>query len=637
MNCFNNNRPKLSSSDRIKNKKAQAMFKANVMDYQIRSTGGKGKCSNYRGNIGFYNNGKLRKTENFETLMNINRGSALCVDGGYKEKCLNLEDDNGIQIKKGLNACGRNSNVKITLGRDNVYTIFSGFKKIITNVEDLFSGFPVLRAYKFNEDGSFTNDPSYNTIPSDFEFTENDPKDSKDSVVVIDPKNELFGSNFCSTDMDNKSQGPNKYLQHSSVNKFIVAEGHLYTPDGVGPSPCDSDTNVPIFEHLVGFGDEFVKTSDLTKSVGIGYVFKKCCGVGPNGESNWWTVYIRPLLLLGDNPDITSFGFYKYVNSVDLDIIMGFKTTAGTNKTPLITTYGAGDPCKRNLQSGNNSQQNYLITYGVTSSKTRFNINSNIYKSTNTEEYNEISSNVTVFIPAPPANLTDNTGIYMFQDISNTDDKGLFNVQGRTLVNLTEGTNAYKSVINSLPFEDPDTTKSGNPAAITELVLDYNSGFDKNTSTALHGGGIQLLSNRGNNDNYKSILFKLEKNGNYITFRGKKYWVGNNKLPLKELLTRSNLMKQEVIDNIFDDNNEEYLGLVYNEGTIIKHLLGNLKVNGKLTPNYRNNWLTTSKNTTPLYYSDTKNAFYGTMDGNNLLISNSLTNDIWIILMFKSI
>ena len=54
-----------------------------------------------------YNNGKLRKVENFETLMNINRGSALCVDGAYKQGCLNLEDDNGIEIKKGLNACGK--------------------------------------------------------------------------------------------------------------------------------------------------------------------------------------------------------------------------------------------------------------------------------------------------------------------------------------------------------------------------------------------------------------------------------------------------------------------------------------------------------------------------------------------------
>jgi hypothetical protein len=636
MNCFNNNRPKLSSSDRIKNKKAQAMFKANVMDYQIRSTGGKGKCSNYKGNIGFYSNGKLRKTENFETLMNINRGSALCVDGGYKQKCLNLEDDNGIQIKKGLNACGRNNNVKITLGRDNVYTIFSGFKKIITNIEDLFSGFPVLRAYKFNEDGTFSNDLSYNEIPNDFDFTENDPKDPKDSVVVIDPKNELFGSNFCSTDMDNKSQGPNKYLQHSSVNKFIIAEGHIFTPSGTGPTPCDSDTNVPIFEHLVGFGDEFVKTSDLTKSLGIGYVFKKCCGVGPNGEPNWWTVYIRPLLLLGDNPDITSFGFYKYTGGVILDIIMGFKTTAGTTKTPLVTIYGAGDPCKRNLQSGNNSQQNYLITYGVTSNKTRFNINPNIYKFTNTEEYNEISTNVTVFIPAPPGILTDNTGIYMFEDTSDRQDKGLLNIIDPIDYNLTEGENAYASVINSSPYQDPDVTKSNNEAAITELVLDYNNGFDKNTSVE-DDAGIQLLSNIGNTDKYKSVLFKLEKNGNNVTFRGKKYFAGNNKIPLKNILIRSNLMTQNVVNNIFDDANEEYIGLVYNEGTNVKHLLGNLKVNGKLSSNCTNNWLTTSKNISPLYYSDTKNSNYGTMDGDNLIISNSLSKDIWVILMFKTI
>ena len=84
MNCFNNNRPKLSASERIKNKKSQAIFKANVIDFQKRNTFGNGKCSNYSGTVGFYNNGKLRKTNNYETLKEINRGSALCVDGTYK-------------------------------------------------------------------------------------------------------------------------------------------------------------------------------------------------------------------------------------------------------------------------------------------------------------------------------------------------------------------------------------------------------------------------------------------------------------------------------------------------------------------------------------------------------------------------
>ena len=383
MNCFNNNRPKLSASDSIKNKKAQAMFKANVMDYQIRSTRGNGKCSNYNGAVGFYNNGRLRKTENFETLMNINRGSALCVDGAYKNGCLNLENDNGIEIKKGLNACGKNNNVKITLGRDNVYTIFSGFSKELSSVADLFSGFPVLTSYKFNDDGTFTTEPPYNTIPDDFNLTD---IEYKGSLVIVDPKNKLFGSNFCSTDMDNKTQGPNKYLQYSSVNKFIIAEGHIYTNSGEGPSPCNSTSNVPSFESLVGFGNSFVNSGNLESSLGIGYVFKKCCGIGPNGESNWWTIYIRPLFLLGSNPDITSLGFFQNNNSiiVTIDTIMGFKTTNIITKTPLITLYGAGDPCTRNLQSGNNSQQNYLVAYGVASNKTRFNINPNIYKETNT-------------------------------------------------------------------------------------------------------------------------------------------------------------------------------------------------------------------------------------------------------------
>ena len=53
MNCFNNNRPKLSSSERTRNKKAQAIFKANVSDYQSRSKALRGgpcnlqKCNNF--------------------------------------------------------------------------------------------------------------------------------------------------------------------------------------------------------------------------------------------------------------------------------------------------------------------------------------------------------------------------------------------------------------------------------------------------------------------------------------------------------------------------------------------------------------------------------------------------------------
>jgi len=600
MNCFNNNRPKLSASDRIKNKKAQAMFKANVMDYQRRSTGGKGKCSNYKGNVGFYNNGKLRKVENFETLMNINRGSALCLDGAYK-KCLNLEDDNGIEIKTGLNACSRNNNVKITLGRDNIYTIFSGINSIDDISTSLHSGFPSLKTYYF---GNEPFDSAINSIVNDFKLDDTNPKDS---LVVIDPSNNLFGSNFCSTDMDNKSQGPNKYLKYSSVNKFIVVEGHIFKPTGdTGAIPCNSSTNVPNLDDLAGFGDTFVNNSNLNDAIGIGYVFKKCCGVGPNGESNWWRIYIRPIVLIGENPNITSVGFFKKSSvipptTVTIETVMGL---LGGVKKPFITIYGSGDPCNRNLQSGNNTQQNYLITYGVTSAKTRFNINPNIYKETNTDYYSDIIPSASSFSPSPSSSLTNYDDISMFNNTS--------------LYNGTSGTNAYNSVTDSITY-----------VSNNDYSIDYNNGFDRVNDDNNIGHEVIPESN------YKSVLFKLTKNNNTVTFRGKSYAISNNKIPLKRILNYSNLLTSDIINKIFDDSNEDYLGLVYNSGTTTKHLLGNLKVNGIKTTNIVSNWLTTSK-AIPLTYNDTKNSYYGTMDGDFLLVNNTLSQYIWIILRFKN-
>ena len=101
-------------------------------------------------------------------------------------------------------------------------------------------------------------------------------------------------------------------------------------------------------------------------------------------------------------------------------------------------------------------------------------------------------------------------------------------------------------------------------------------------------------------------------------------------------MNHSNLLTSDVIDKIFDDSNEDYLGLVYNEGTTVNHLLGNLKVNGSISSNISSNWLTTSK-ATNITYNDTKSSNYGTMDGDFLLVNDTLSENIWIILQFKNI
>ena len=52
MNCFNNNKPKLTSSDRTRNINARTLYKSNVRAFQQQAT--RDRCRNYNGKVGFY-------------------------------------------------------------------------------------------------------------------------------------------------------------------------------------------------------------------------------------------------------------------------------------------------------------------------------------------------------------------------------------------------------------------------------------------------------------------------------------------------------------------------------------------------------------------------------------------------------
>ena len=58
MNCFNNNVPNLTASERTRNVKVRSIYKSTRRDYQTR-----GECTNFNGKIGFYpQTGQLRNT-----------------------------------------------------------------------------------------------------------------------------------------------------------------------------------------------------------------------------------------------------------------------------------------------------------------------------------------------------------------------------------------------------------------------------------------------------------------------------------------------------------------------------------------------------------------------------------------------
>lgn len=493
MNCFNNNRPKLSSSERTRNKKAQTIFKANVTDYQKRSKSLKGgpcnlqNCNNFNGKVGFYRDGNLRNVRSYDKFLSLNRGSALCVDGAYKGCGPLIDASENFVIQRGLDSCNRkgvtNTKVKIVTGMDSVYNRLSGLS-FISSLSNGFKGFITSKIWRppfIDADNVGINQSRYPTF------------DSSKCVIVTDPSNNLFGSNFCPTDMDNISQGPNKYLAYTSATKYVRIEGPLWdASQNVGCQIyCDSNT-VSVGDLVISGlfsaanidnsypqqnNELLVASPSFQYFNGVGIVMKKCCGTGPNGEPNWWTFFVKilygiippPQLLpvlttyanttnnalkrlsfanntqgvgglqvklggqfkpsspslplpssgsvndvpfpwaawqksYGNHPYGGGIGFFKQREAVNIfqptnigiQATMGWANTGGSpwggafpitgsdisgnfTKKPLLITEGAGLPCKRNLMFGNNTEQNYLVSYDPTNKNVRFNINPKLY------------------------------------------------------------------------------------------------------------------------------------------------------------------------------------------------------------------------------------------------------------------
>ena len=71
--CFSNGKPKLVASDKIYNTKVQTIYQHNKTQF------GLGESGNYDKTI-CYDSSSIKKTQNFETLLALNYGLALCDD-----------------------------------------------------------------------------------------------------------------------------------------------------------------------------------------------------------------------------------------------------------------------------------------------------------------------------------------------------------------------------------------------------------------------------------------------------------------------------------------------------------------------------------------------------------------------------
>ncbi len=226
MNPFSNNKPVLSASERLKNKRDKTIYQSQKMNYQSSKT-----CGNK--NVKYYDNGTIRSTNSFKMNMKLSRGAALCDD------C----DNNGTFCKPLIH---QKKNTKINMGNNNlsVLSMDSGIipsggdtatnvqntNVIISDVDGVWGGSPTDISKSLIGPGwaSFPYGYITNLIKI--------PRNLDGSGVIIDPSNLLFEQdNNCNT----KNLGKPNFLKLASINTTIVYTGIIGKSTGSFASAAD--------------------------------------------------------------------------------------------------------------------------------------------------------------------------------------------------------------------------------------------------------------------------------------------------------------------------------------------------------------------------------------------------------------
>lgn len=225
MNPFSNNRPRLTASERIKNKRDATIYQAEKSIYQSTK-----QCGNK--NVKYYKNGTVKSVKSYKMHRSLSKGVNFCED------C----DKNGTLCKPLLT---EKKNTKINMG-NNSLSVLSMDSGIIPSGG--FAGQSVQKTNVIISDvsgawGGSSTDISKSligpngqipgtTIPIPYGYARNlmqIPRNLDGSGVIIDPSNLLFEQdNNCNT----KTLGRPIFLKQASINTTIVYTGILGNMSG---------------------------------------------------------------------------------------------------------------------------------------------------------------------------------------------------------------------------------------------------------------------------------------------------------------------------------------------------------------------------------------------------------------------
>ncbi len=256
MNPFDNNRPNLTASERIRNKRDATIYQSQKQRFQ------QSKSRYGNKNVKYYKNGTIKSMKSYKLQQSLARGNVLCND------C----NDKGL-------LCATVSNKDqlgtIYMGNNNVSEFWGGSSLTILNssTQKLGSLSVILSDVSGTWDTtSSSNDISKNTMGKPYGYVTNNfkiPRNLDGSGIIIDPSDVLFPNELCD---------PFRYLQHSylKTNIKVTAVVPLIGVSGDSfmiPSSCyDSSYNNLIDKFIYFLTPSAVREKSIT-----GKIKALCC------------------------------------------------------------------------------------------------------------------------------------------------------------------------------------------------------------------------------------------------------------------------------------------------------------------------------------------------------------------------
>jgi len=254
MNPFDNNKPVLSSSERLKNKRDKTIYQAEKQQFQS------GKKCGYK-NIKYYDNGTVRSTNSYKMNMKLSRGAALCQDCDGKGTLCNdsSQDSNRNKIEMGNNLLAEfwGGGGLGWDGADGAPAQQPGHIVIQSDVSGVWG--PASPPEVSKSDLSSAILPSVPPTPMPYGYITNliDIPRNLDGVgITIDPSNILFPANICNKFNNFSREELAPYMNLSNLKTYLVIRGgiaiHPFNPsDPLLEGSLASLCNDPSYNNLI--------------------------------------------------------------------------------------------------------------------------------------------------------------------------------------------------------------------------------------------------------------------------------------------------------------------------------------------------------------------------------------------------